>query len=172
MDLGDVNHYKDKFDAVWRRVMSENAEASPQADYPKSNARGGESTEAARLKAFMDDEACDAQQYALLARHFRGHAGQRLMGISSDERHHLKKLKAKYFILTGQTYTPPGSCPFVRSVRETLRQKVRGEAEGARAYLDAATDTAYDDLSETYRALAADEERHSQLLGGIIESLF
>ncbi len=172
MDPGDLNHYKDKFDAVWRRVMSENAEASTPARYSKPNAHGGDFAEASRLRDFMDDEACDAQQYALLARKFRSPAGQTLMSISSDERHHLKKLKVKYFILTGKTYTPPGSCPFISSVRETLRQKFMGEAEGAKAYLDAAADTAYDDLSETYRTLAADEQHHSQLLGGIIETLF
>jgi rubrerythrin len=46
------------------------------------------------------------------------------------------------------------------------------EAESAKAYLDAADETAYAELAETYRALASDETRHSRMLSDIIETLF
>ncbi len=171
MDPDELNGCKDKFDAVWRRVMSDSAkDAQHSVGRPKTHDPGA--AETGRLRSFMDGEAADAQIYGLLARKFRGCARQTLSGISSDERCHLKKLKAKYFILTGKTYAPPASCPFTRNVPETLRLKLLGEAEGAQAYLGAADETVYADLAETYRALAADETHHSRLLGDIIETLF
>ncbi len=164
MDPGDLNTYRDKFDAVWQRVMSENAAPGAPSTGAETYKSGAGPDESAQLRAFMDDEHCDAQLYELLASGTGGRTRQIFGRIAADERRHLRKLKAKYFILTGRTYTPPVSCPFVCSGPETLRQKVRGEAEGAAAYLDAANETGYADLAETYRALSADETRHSELL--------
>ena len=172
MDPGDLNNYKDKFDAVWRRVMSESAKSNPQYSATRPNAPDAELAQAARLRKFMDDEANDAQLYGLLASMFSGRARGTLCSIAANERYHLKKLRTQYFIRTGKTYRPPRACPFIRSAPETLRLKVMDEAEGARAYQNAANETGYDDLAETYRRLASDEMRHAQMLSDIIESLF
>jgi rubrerythrin len=171
MDPYEFNTYKDRFDAVWRRVMSGGTEDA-QRPGAKPKAHDPSAAEAGRLRSFMDDEATDAQIYGLLARKFRGRTRQTLLCLSSEERCHLKKLRAKYFILTGRTYAPPAACPFARNVPETLRLKVMDEAESAKAYLDAADETGYAELAETYRALASDETRHSRMLSDIIETLF
>ena len=171
MNPGDINTYTDNFDAVWRRVMADNAGQDTQAVYRDTTAHSHGPDETKRLQKFMDDEVCDARLYTLIGGKLSGHARQTLLSIASDERHHLKKLKAKYFILTGKTYTPPGSCPYTRYVPETLRLKVLSESEGAEAYLSAANDTGYSELAETYRQLAADEAHHSQMLGSIIEDM-
>ena len=168
MDPGDLNANKDKFDAVWRRVMSESAYSQANAGI---NADNPDAAEAARLRTFMDDEATDAQMYSVLAGILCGRAHKTLAAISADERRHLKKLRATHFIRTGKTYMPPAACPFIHSVRETLRLKILGEMEGADAYLKAADETGDDALSETYRMFASDEMRHAHLLGEIIESI-
>ncbi len=172
MDPGELNTYSDKFAAVWRRVMSDNSEQNSHPANSEQKTFTAGTAETARLREFMDDEVCDEQLYGLIARKLSGQSRQTLLSIASDERHHLKKLKAKYFILTGKTYTPPASCPYTRFVPGTLRLKVMDESEGAKAYLTAASETVYTELAETYRALAADETRHSEMLSDIIEDMF
>lgn len=170
MDNYDFDYDKDKFDAVWRRVKNEPASAADKNDKQKTTA----SDEAARLRDFMDDEACDAQFYAALAcmgQRCAPQTIQPLQHISDDERTHLKKLRAHYFILTGETYTPPCACPLAYSVRDALRQKYSGEGTGAKAYLEAASSTAHEELSDVYRQLAADEARHRKIIGCLIENI-
>ena len=172
MNPGEQNTYTDKFDAVWRRVMSENAGQNAQLENTPMKTDGNDVIETDRLRKFMDDEVCDARLYELVASKVSVRTRQTLLKIAADERRHLKKLRAKYFILTGKTYTPPDSCPYTRYVPETLRQKVKGEAEGAKAYRAAADETGHPGLAETYRQLAADETYHALLLGNIIEDMF
>jgi rubrerythrin len=170
LDNYDFEYDKDKFDAVWRRVKNEPASAVYKNDKQKTTARD----EAGRLRDFMDGEACDAQFYAALSRMGQRSAPQLtqpLQHISGDERTHLKKLRAYYFILTGETYTPPCACPLAYSVPDALRQKYSGEGAAAKAYLEAASSTAHEELSEVYRQLAADEARHRKIIGCLIENI-
>ncbi len=69
MDPYEFNTYKDRFDAVWRRVMSGGTEDA-QRPGAKPKAHDPSAAEAGRLRSFMDDEATDAQIYGLLARKF------------------------------------------------------------------------------------------------------
>ncbi|SHH91964.1 Ferritin-like domain-containing protein [Sporobacter termitidis DSM 10068] len=158
-----------KFDAVWRRVMPEMADAVPEQ---KPAVKRTEPDENERLRAFMDDESCDAQLYCLLANKCSGNARQTLMRISCDERHHLKKLRAKYFIRTGETYTPPSTCPLICAVPDALRRKYSDEKAGAAAYRAAAGATPDADLKDTYLALSEDEARHAGIIGCLIENMF
>lgn len=158
-----------KFDAVWRRVMGDDRESGPLSNPKSQRADQGEDE---KLRRFMDDEACDAQFYATLACKYTGMARQILQRISSDEKCHLKRLRARYFILTGKTYTLPDTCPLIYSPADALRRKYSGEKEGAQAYLDAAEQTGDPDLRDTYLALSQDEARHSKMVGSIIENMF
>jgi rubrerythrin len=161
-----------RFDAVWQRVMPELAPATTKhMTVSKQTA----SEDAERLREQMNDEAGDARYYGMLAcilaSKGAGDANRMLSRISADERCHLKRLRARYFILTGETYTPPDTCPLIYSAPDALRRKYAGEKEGAAAYRAAAEATADADLKETYLALAEDEARHSRTIGRIIENM-
>ena len=169
MERNDYDFDRAKFDAVWRRVMPETEDNTSKQ---KAAIKHSEDNEAEMLRDFMDDESCDAQLYCQLAAMCSGSARQMLMRISSDERCHLKKLRAKYFILTGETYTPPNTCPLIYAVCDALRLKYSGEKEGSAAYRAAAERTSDTDLKDTYLALSEDEARHSRTIGCIIENMF
>ncbi len=152
MDNNDLQFDKAKFNAVWQRIM------------PGTEDIG-------QLRRFMDDEASDAQIYCMLASMCSGSSRQTLLRISSDERYHLKKLRAQHFILTGETYKPPSTCPLIYSVPDTLRRKYTGEKEGSAAYRAGAEKTLNKDLADTYLAFSEDEAHHSRMIGCIIENL-
>ncbi len=165
MDTSPLDFDKGKFDAVWRRVMKA---GSYTPDAPPVPAVPGD---AETLRAFMDDEYCDARVYAALSAKSRGSMRQTLQHIAADERYHYKKLKAKYYILTGKTYTPPGSCPYVRSVAETLRLRYTAERQGAEAYADAAAETYSAELAALYKSLGAEEAQHAEQIGSLLEEM-
>lgn len=167
MNNSDNQFDRTKFDAVWHRVLtgtSNSGLGTPGCPKPEHD-------DTVQLRRFMDDEAGDAQLYWVLSTKFTGSTRSSLLRISSDEQHHLKRLRGLYFIMTGETYTPPGSCPLILSARQTLRRKYDGERAGAAAYLSAASMTQRQDLSDTYTALAQDETRHSKMIGCMIENM-
>lgn len=168
MDSNDVVFDRSKFDAVWRRVMPEAAEFNR---YDNTNTQKHAADDTAQLRAFMDDEANDAQTYSILATMCPGTIRNMLSKISADERWHLKKLRARYFILTGETYTPPDACPLIYAIPNMLRYKYAGEKGGAAAYNAAASKTSIPELADTYHALAEDELRHSKIIACIITSI-
>jgi rubrerythrin len=167
MDNAGIYYDNEKFDAVWKRVMNEPEDGSRKVN--ASGSAGTDADEAAQLQAFMNDEACDAQFYATLAGLAPSGAKNALCRIACDEKGHLKRLRAHYYLLTGETYTPPGACPLIYRIPEALRQKYAGEAAGAKAYMEAAARTGNEELGETYRALGADEARHRKIIGCLIE---
>lgn len=164
----NIDFDRAKFDAVWRRVMPEALENNNKQ---KARTKSAETDNAGQLRDFMDDEANDAKAYCLLAAMCSGSTRQQLLRISSDERCHLKKLRARYFILTGDIYAPPNACPLIYSVRDALRRRYTGEQDGAAAYRAAAETTSGKDLADTYLALAEDEARHSKIIGCLIENM-
>ena len=111
MEPDELYTYQDKFDAVWRRVLAENDLSSAPPEPVVKPEHHAEAAEAARLRRFMDDEACDAQLYGLLASKSTGCIRRTLDAISADECRHLKKLRARYFIVTGDTYSPARRVP-------------------------------------------------------------
>ncbi len=169
MDNTDPIFDRAKFDAVWRRVMPEAAEATTKQKTINQNAY---SDDTCRLCEFMDSEANDTRVYCLLASMCAGIMRQSLYRISSDKKCHLKKLRAKYFIRTGEIYTPPGACPLIYSVKDTLRRLYADEKERSAAYRAAAEKTADHELADTYLAHAEDAVRHIKAIGCMIESMF
>ena len=167
MDDKDLAFDREKFEAVWRRVMPEAAENNKE----QNAADPTEKNDARRLREFMDNEARDARVYRMLAAACSGSMRQRLHRIALDEQSHLRKLKAVYFILTGEIYRPPEACPLIRGLPETLRRKYLDEKEGSAAYKDAAEKTPVKELADTYPALAEDEARHIEIIARIIENI-
>jgi rubrerythrin len=168
MEISDYQFDRAKFDAVWQRVLTGKTESAPKTEQTAKRRGDGE---AEKLRCFMDGEAGDAQFYWSLAAMCSAGARATLLRISCDERRHLKKLRARYFILTGGTYAPPDTCPLIYTVPDALRRKYAGEKEGSAAYTAAAESAADADLRDTYLALAQDEARHSRTIGCIIESM-
>ena len=168
MERNDEHFDRASFDAVWRRVQNASG-ADWTSQKPTERCAGAD--EAERLIRFMDGEAGDAQYYAALALRCPA-ARQTLTRISSDEKCHLKRLRAKYFILTGGTYTPPDTCPLIYSAADALRKKYSGEKDGVAAYRDAAEQASEQDLRDTYLELSQDEARHAKTLGRLIENMF
>ncbi len=130
----DLKFDRAKFDDVWRRVMPEAAEDRKEQKAVTAPEKG----DICWLRDFIDAEAHDALLYSALASRCRGCNRQALFQIASDERHHLRKLKAAYFIGTGEIYHPTDACPLIYSAAETLRGKYSEETEGAAAYRTAA----------------------------------
>ncbi len=163
MDNGDYCYDKEKFDAVWRRVTG-----APEGS---GNLQTAAKEEAARLRGFMDDEAADAPLYEKLAGLTGGCRQRLLLRLSCEAKSRLKKLRACYYILTGETHLPPAQCPVVYSLTDALRHKYTALGTRSDAYLRASAETTYADLLEIYRAYAMDTLRHRKTLAGLIENL-
>lgn len=122
------------------------------------------------LKDLMYDEAREAKYYADLARSRNAAVcAFSLKEISDEESAHLKRLQAEYYILTGEAFFP--CVAFLKSpdtYLEALRERFIGENEGARAYLDAATQTTNTRLSALYNEFSTDELRHAESMATLI----
>ena len=155
MDNNGIFYTQKKFDEVWDRVAG------------KSN------TDADTLKTLMGYEYTDYNIYKALAQKNTGALRMRFSEMANDELRHFKTLRARYFILTGKTYTPekPQTVK-ASSIAEILRERYGIEQEAAAGYLKAAEETKLQDIAEIYRANAADEQKHmrivTELLGNVL----
>jgi hypothetical protein len=127
MEHIDYGFDRAKFDAVWRRVKPESAVITPAPALPNYHS---EDKEAARLRELMTQEACDARFYGALAARCSGYMRRVLSRLSAEEFCHLKRLRAQYFILTGQSFTPPNACPVIYSVHDALRRRTPEKRTG------------------------------------------
>jgi rubrerythrin len=168
MDDNGLYFDRAKFDAVWDRVSGNNPGTGLS---PEQTMKLKGADDRAQLRKFMDDEAADAQFYCVLAAKTTGCMRRTLSNIAADERRHLKKLRTKYFILSGETYDPAPVCPVIYSVSDALRKRFEGETKGAAAYKAAAEETARKDLADTYLDFAADEARHAMEIERLIECM-
>ena len=168
MEQNDSYFDRAKFDAVWQRVRG-----ASDGNCPAPNTAGQRSgmDESERLRRFMDGEACDARFYAALACRCPGTSRQALLRIAADEACHLKRLRARYFLLTGAAYTPPEACPLIVTTPDALRGKHADEREGAAAYRAAAEQTPDQELKDTYLCLSQDEARHARTIVCLLEGL-
>lgn len=169
MEHSDYGFDRAKFDAVWRRVKLESAVLTPAPAKPD---RYTEDEEAARLLELMTQEACDARFYGALAARCSGSMRRALSRLSAEEFCHLKRLRAQYFIRTGQSYAPPNTCPVIYSVPDALRRRYAVEKDGAETYEAEAENARDESLKDTYLALSKEEARHRRILEHMIESLF
>ena len=131
--------------AVWRRV----AGARETPPLPE------------QLREMISDERTAAAAYASLTRFCT--AADAFRDISREERCHARRLAALYFLLTGQTpCAERGALPRETSYCAALRACFAAEQESARRYLAAAE--AWPEHAPLFRALAAQEQAHTQRL--------
>lgn len=150
---GEMNSQFRGFEDVWSRVTGEKP------------LRGGGDAET--LRRLMDGEAEDAARYDELARRSRV-AARELREMSADEREHFRHLQVEYYLLTGDSYLPPESCPLIKGVLGAMRAAYVGELKGAEEYMKAAGETERPELRELYEAHAGDERGHAATLRRII----
>ena len=152
----DIRYGMEHFDRVWSRVTD--TETPPAAS-------GWD--EQAALRGFMDDEARDRAFYTALAGRCPA-GGNALRCMAADERGHLRELQVEYFLLTGESYAPPESCPVVNGTLSAMRKAHAGETAGSEEYRRAASRTPSPRLRALYESHAADEAMHAEKLRALI----
>lgn len=149
---GSYNSAFDGFDEVWNRVCGKAEAAEPGLD---------------QLRKFISDEACASAYYEAASRKFPVYS-QRLRQLAAEERCHLKQLQGEHFLMTGEVYPPPGSCPLPRGGLCALRSAYCDELQAANAYRAAAEAESVPALRGLYLKNASDEERHAGILKELI----
>lgn len=152
----EIRYGLEHFDQVWGRVTSVTPQESP-----------GVWDEKAALEGFMDDESRDGAFYAAMATRCPS-AGNAFRCMASDERGHLRELQVEYFLLTGNSYVPPESCPVLGGALSAMRKAHAGETAGSEEYRRAAEKTASPRLRQIYLSHAADEAMHAEKLRTLI----
>ena len=144
---------QEAFDRLWQRVQG-----STTLPQHQDNAE--------TLRRFLDETA---QALALEQRLVCRCA--ELAPLCRETRSRLRRLRAAYYLLTGELYRPPEAC----SVRGGLLPELRSDILAARARAGryaAAEKTAPDDLAALYETLSAGEETHAERLSALLCRLF
>lgn len=140
------------FDRIWQRVTGADSSPSPT----------GRCNDNETLRAFLAAELCSAAYYTNLAKIFQGAGRQILLSHAAEEKAHARRLRAEYFIRTGQSPLPVGPCECVSGKLASLRNVYYRELEAAAAYREAAENCPSEELAILYRSFAKDEERHAR----------
>ena len=122
-----------------------------------------------QLREFMDGELESIMGFRRLACRLPRFA-KTLLGMEADERRHLKKLRARYYLLTCCRYSPCSPEKCCESTCDMLRGQYAHELAEEKAYLAAAERTQNADLSELYREIAPEENLHAKRLARIVEA--
>ena len=98
-------------------------------------------------------------------------AGRRiLLKLAEEERCHADRLRAVYFLMTGERVCPCGQKkPCITCLRETLRQLYRKKLETHRHYETLVP--AAGEYAPVLDAIARDEKRHSRSLLCLLEKV-
>lgn len=148
------------FDRLWARVQGAEAAASsvPERD------------DAAVLRRFLDETAEALAFETRLARRSGGARGS-LAALCRETRGRLGRLRAAYFLLTGERVCPPEVCPVCGDWLGDLRRAYLSARRRADAYRLAASESCPEELGALYAALAEEETAHAASLRGLIVSL-
>ena len=149
---------------VWQRVMA-GREAQPAA-VPRTH------DPQETLSGFIRQKQLAVHDYVQLNAKFpSAKTAGVIMNILSEERRHLKRLAAAYYILTGSSPAHGETAGQKNEPRlAALRRLYLAEEKSAESYLAAAAGTDSPRLSAMYRELAEDEKRHAESLGTMIEN--
>jgi len=155
---------KDKFEKVWERVLEANG------GHSKDTAE--KMPEMQMLCEFMDDKASDEIFYTHLAKKCGDKNGEKLLrALSVQEAEHLKKLQIHYFIMTGDSYRPQYTVPYITSVLDAVRNRYIREVNCETAYQKAAIESSDGKLSQLYSEIAMDEAKHAKSIEKLIEKI-
>ncbi len=117
------------------------------------------------LQQLLQLERKDYLTVRALARHSRGREASVLSAIARDDRRHVKRLTAAYFLFSGimlekrETVALPQAAP-----RGALRRQLLEKHSREHTYRRAAEVTPHPWLQEIYLELAAEEGRHTNQL--------
>jgi len=148
------NMFED-FERIWNRVIGATPEPRP--------VQAPEET----LRALMDAERARYLFYLALQKRCAQQGRAALMKLAADEARHLKALQLEYFLLLGEAYTPAERCPKQTDILSALRMAYLSEKKSGAEYLAAAEQEA--ERAALYRALAAEEMGHAEVLRKLIE---
>lgn len=157
-------------ESVWQRVTAARREPPPEPE-TQSEAPSLMKTDEQRLIEFIDAATAAAETYKACAARCSGKIRRELLALSSAQTTAAQKLRARYYIRTGQNYWPPPSCPYVVSLAKTLKMRYEAERAAYTDYVQAANATRDTSLSDLYFALAALSQRHADALVCLLESL-
>lgn len=147
MDNNSIFLTQKKFDEVWGRVT------------------GTKPSDADTLKTLMGYEYADWNIYRMLAQKYTGEARTRFTEMANDELRHFRTLHARYYILTGQRFTPEKAQNIsVSPINSVLRDRYGIESEAAAGYFKAAEETQMQDMAEMYQRNALDEQKHMRIV--------
>ena len=125
------------------------------------------------LQEMIDGETEDWRLYQTLARRAVGSGARMLGSMAADERRHVRRLAAAYFLITGercQAQGQQGSRP-VPDLMAGLREQFIQEQRSAAAYQGVAAECADPCLQQLYRELAQEEEMHARLIRNLLEQM-
>ena len=140
---------QETFDRLWQRVQG--AEQAP----PRQN-----QTDA--LCRFLDETA----QSLALERRLQARCAE-MLPLCRDTFSRLRRLRAAYYLHTGERHCPPETCP----VRGGILPELRADCLAARARAGryaAEAKTAPGDLSALYETLSAEEQTHAERLAALL----
>jgi len=157
---------------LWNR--GETTGTSPMAEQPEALCLGqGSARYAPLLQEMIDGETEDWRLYQMLARRAAGSGARMLGSMAADERRHVRKLSAAYFLITGERWQPrgqEGSRP-VQEVMTGLREQFIQEQREAAAYQGAAAESSDPCLRQLFRELAQEEGMHARMIRSLLEQM-
>jgi len=156
--------------AVWQRVTAARKEP-PSEQEANIDPPPPQKTDEQRLIELIDAASAAAEVYKACAARCSGKIRRELLALSTAQSTAAQKLRARYYILTGKSYWPPPSCPYVLSLTKTLKMRYEAERAAYTEYVQAANATRDTSLSDLYFALAALSQRHADALVCLLESL-
>jgi len=124
------------------------------------------------LKEYIKDELHDWAYYRVLSKKAdSSKKKQMLLGISSDEMRHARRMATAYFLSTGNHYFPDaeGMSERVPPFKLALRERFKEEYAAVAKYGKTADQTDDICLQEMLRGIAAEEKRHAMELQEMIE---
>jgi len=143
------------FERVWARVTAVTQQSPPE-------------TLSQELERFIISEQRSIAAYCAILQRVRVSERQTILQILTDERRHLKNLQMEYFMSTGDTFACSESADQNKDgLLSFLRRCTIAETDTAEAYRKA-SEGRCGDMASMYVSIAADEERHSEMLREMI----
>ncbi|MCL2409363.1 MAG: hypothetical protein FWC96_07085 [Oscillospiraceae bacterium] len=162
--MDNLSFDSEKFTAVWQRV-TENRSGMGIDEIREP--QGEVQTEPEMLCRMMEVLAQDAECLRKLARKCQSRTRDTLQCLVRDNLQILKKLRVRYFILTGGAYSPNCECKPFRAAAEGLRTIHISAVGLAESFTSATAD--YNDL--TYNEFAEIQLRHAETAACLIGNM-
>lgn len=171
----DVGTYTGPVPALNNPLPVADAYSAPQQPIPQPEPNTPElpdyTADVTALAEFMDRAASDAQMYRCLAPKCGAEMRRKCTAMAERALCNLKKMQARYYIITGVTYSPNAVCPQIISPIDALRQQYFYEVSGADEYQAAAESMQNPDIASLCMMLAVDATGNAATIGCIIQSM-